>query len=265
MAFRSDFQSEFLPRRRRRRIFWYVFSAFVILVVVLGGFFYAVRKVSWFNVARFEVAGTSLPTSTVVNAVKIAEIHGWVRGALGPQNILFWQFGRQPNVALSLPFLASLNVETDLFARTVKVTATDRTLWAIVCETGGDCYGVDASGTVFAAVPQTQGSLILQIADQNGRTLIPGEPFLPSVDWLRNFMTVLNTLQASGYPVVSVTIDPFTSQEWHALLASGVTMDFSFAFAPDNFRGVLANLPTKVDMTKVTDVDFSVPQRIYYK
>ncbi len=265
MALRSAFHSEFLPRRRRRRLFWYIFAALVVLVVFLGGLFYAVRHASWFDVVRFEVAGTSLSTSTVVEALNIAETHGGLRGTLGSQNILFWQFGRQPDVALSLPFLASLNVETDFFARTVKVTATDRTLWAIVCETGADCYGVDASGTVFAQVPQTEGSLILQITDQNTRTLILGEPFLPSAAWLQNFFTVLNTLQTSGYPVASVTIDPFDAQEWHAELVSGVTMDFSFAFAPDNFRGVLANLPTKVDLSKVTDVDFSVPQRIYYK
>ncbi len=252
--------------RRKRRLFWLIFGVGALLVVLVGGLFYALRNVAWFQVAKFDVTGTSLPADSVLSALKVAETGSGLRGLLGSANILFWQFGRQPDVSLSLPLVASLGIEPDLFARTVKVSATDRTLWGMVCESGGvTCYGVDQNGIVFAHVPQTEGVLILKVTDANDRALILGEPFLPSPSWLQNFMGVLNTLATSGYPVASIAIDDFTTHAWHATLASGQTMDFSLDFVPANFRSVLSELKTEINFAKTMDIDFSVPQRIYYK
>ncbi len=263
----ADYQSELLSRpRRKRRLFWPIFISAVLLLIAAGGSFYALRNLSWFRVTDFKVAGTSLPSEDVLKAVQVSETGGGLRGFLGPENIFFWQFNRTPNVSLALPLVASLSVESDLFARTVQVKATDRTLWAVVCEgDGASCYAVDDTGIVFASVPDTEGVLILKITDGNDRTLVLGEPVLPEPAWVQNLMSVLNVLQTSGYQVASVRFDDFGTRTWHAVLASGLTMDFSFDFTPDDFRSVLALLKTKIDITKTTDVDFSVPQRIYYK
>ncbi len=264
---RNGYQSDFDPHpRRRRRLFWLTFGAGVLVIAAVGGIFYALRTLTWFKVANFEVTGTSVPTSDVVSALKISRSGGRLGALLGPDNTLFWQLAGQPNVALLLPLIGHLNVQPNLFSRTVKVSATDRTLWAIVCESGGaSCYAVDPSGVVFSRVPDTEGVLILKITDTNNRNLILGEPFLPSADWLQNFTAVLNVLNTSGYPVASVTLDDFGTRQWHALLASGITMDFSFDFAPADFRSVLSELKTQVNILKIKEVDFSVPQRIYYK
>jgi hypothetical protein len=167
---------------------------------------------------------------------------------------------------LLLPLISRLDVRPNLFSRTVKINAVDRTLWAIICETGGSsCYAVDESGIVFARVPDTEGILILKITDANNRELMLGEPFLPSADWFQNFTSVLHTLNANGYPVAGVTLDTFETREWHALLASGIKLDFSLNFTPANFQAILAALKTKIDFSKIKEIDFSVPQRIYYK
>jgi hypothetical protein len=264
---RNGYQADFDPRpRRRRRLFWFTFGTGVLTLAVLGGLFYVLRNLAWFKVANFEVVGTSVPTSEVVNALKVSRAGDGLGALLGPDNTLFWQFAGQPDVALLLPLIDRLNVQPNLFSRTVKISATDRTLWAIVCESGGaSCYAVDQSGIVFARVPDTEGVLILKIADANNRNLILGESFLPSADWLKNLTSVLNALNTSGYPVAGVTLDDFGTREWHALLASGIMMDFSFDFAPADFRSVLAGLKTQINLAKVKDIDFSVPQRIYYK
>ncbi|MCL4404117.1 hypothetical protein M1432_02135 [Patescibacteria group bacterium] len=263
----AEYRSEFTPRlRRKRRIFWFVFGAAVVLVVFLGGAFYALRNLDWFKVKQFTVTGTAMSETAVRQAIETSQAGGFLGSFLGPQNILYWQFRRAADAPLALPLVASLNVQTDLWARTVAVAATDRTLWSVVCEDGGArCYAIDGSGIVFAQVPDTQGVLILKITDQSGRTFVLGEPFLPSSAWIANLTATLRALQTGGYPVAGVTIDDLSTGEWHASLAAGPTMDFSFNFVPAGFQAVLAGLRSQVDLSKVTDIDFSVPQRIYYK
>lgn len=263
---RADMQSEFLPRsRRKRRVFWYAFGTAVLFIVLIGSALYFLRTSPWLKVKQFAINGTDTPTSTVLAALKADWRGGLWQAFLGPDNILTWQFGRAPDLALSLPLVASLDVKPNIWARTVAVTAADRSLWAIVCEPAGACYAVDRTGMVFAQVPQTQGVLILKIDDQSGRTLVLGEPFLPSAGWIKNFTTTIATLNATGYPVASASLDDLAAREWHVRLLSGVTMDFSFDFVPDNLAAVLGNLRSTIDLAKVSDVDFSVPQRIYYK
>jgi len=254
-------------KNKRSFGFWLFSAGLFIIGALLIGALYLIFRSSWFRVK--EISAPDLPGishSEILDALKTQMLAGKMRAMLGPNNILFWEFGNYPNSLFRFPALKDIRVASDFWGRSVKITAGERELWGALCYSSeSKCYGVDENGTVFSDIPSVSGSLILKINDTNNRFLILGQPVFSRPEWFDAFKSSIDTLNKNGFRVVSAEIEDLSLREWTAKIANGPEFHFSLTFAPENFDAILKNLGTKMDLSKVTYVDFRVPDRIYYK
>ncbi len=262
---------EFLVRRKNKRVnFKFLIVSFSFLT--LGGLFIFLVHFSLYSdfmtVKSSEVKGVDAAKGGYVKQTLIREMigsGGW-RRYFGPDNMLFWIIGKKPDFTkVDLPFLASLNLETNLAGRDLEVSVKEREFFAVWCLSDGHCFSIDQDGIVFAEAPEIQGSLILKINDENTRTLVLGNSVVPNNWWLGNVFESLRLIKARGFSVSSVKIKDFGLEEWEAQIYSGPSFYFSLNFVPENFSGVIDSVSKKLDLTKLSYLDFRVPGRIYYK
>lgn len=259
----------FLPRRRqsKNRFFWWA-GGFLIAGGLLIGGLYLIFYSPFFKVKNIEVPDLQLLTRDSLLSSFSAQMVGQNRflSILGPDNILFWFFGKRPENIPALPALAALSVQVNLFKQQVVLTPQERTLAGILCSSDGSaCYGFDNEGVVFVRAPQSQGSLILRINDENQRALNLGDKILPDDGWIKNIFDTIEILTANGLHISSVTLGSFDLEEWRANLSAGPVFYFGLNFTIQNFDGILKNLLKRLDLSKLQYLDFRVQNRIYYK
>jgi hypothetical protein len=260
------------PKVRRR--FLYA-CGIVVLVAALG-----VGGVYLFTVSgAFAVTVTPPKTKLVsgaevlksVVAERMAE-HPLLR-LLGSDNFFFWRGARSASLTASLvPAVSNIGIDAKYSGRTVAVTAEERMMegvWCIEVASGtvpaGGCYAFDSHGIFFADAPEIHGSLLLKVTDENPGPRALGARILFDPVWYANFMETLKDLKESGYTVTKIAVRRDEFREWAVTLDSDVEMRFSFDFVPPSFGNALVNLAERFDFSKLSYLDFRVPNRIYYK
>ena len=246
---------------------WFWIGAGAVFVLFLTGAIYLVLNLAWLRVAEFTVEGNAeVSHDAVISEVTREMLTDTWRGWVGPGNILFWMFGNTPTVLQRFPEVKDVKVTSNFFARSVGISAEERAPFAILCESSStQCFVMDDEGILFAPAPHTEGTLILKINDMTNRSLLLGTPFLPDVAWSRTMFSVLEALKRNDFVPLDITIDSFSLRTWSVRVIQGPTFVFSLNFAPDNFDSILSNLSEKLDFSKVTTVNFEVPNRIYYQ
>jgi hypothetical protein len=185
---------------------------------------------------------------------------------LGADNILFWKLGGVPENISQFPGVDNISDETDLFDRSVKLSAEQRNLWGVVCGAGDSgCYGLDESGVIFSRVPDVSGSLLLKISDTNSRTYLLGQSLFSDGSWFSNIKSATEAIQKNNLKVVDVELGSLSLREWTAKIANGPVFQFSLTFTPDKLDLVINNLKSKINFNKTSYIDFRVPNRVYYK
>ncbi len=242
-------------------------GAFLVSGWVLVGVFYFVVYSGVFRVKSFEVSESRYTPDNVLLAALDAEMIGRSRllSMLGPDNILFWEFGRKPSVLDNLPLVARISVETDLTAGKVLVKTEERDFSGIWCLLTEDCYAFDDNGIIFARAPEAEGALILKVNDENARPLVMGKPFFVNQAWRENLFKTWEVMRNHGFVVSGVTVKDLNLEEWEVKIAEGPVFQFNLNFMPANLESILDNLDEKFDFGKVTYFDFRVENRIYYK
>ncbi len=241
-----------------------------LALLLLGGALisasYLVLYGDFFKVKSFEVTGSrSIDQDKFLSSLKNEMLSAslW-RAVLGPDNILFWEFGGEPKSLPGSPIVSVASVDVNLSARKIAIEVKEREIEGIICR-AADCYGFDESGIVFAKTPNIQGYLILKIDDENSKSFVLGSSIFPNDAWRENLFKTLAVFKENNIAVSSVTVRNYSLEEWEAETASGLRFLFSLGFVPENLGGILKNLDEEFDFGKLAYFDFRVENRIYYK
>lgn len=256
-----------ITKKKRHFRFYFISGGFFLFFALLIGAFYFVLRSPWFKVQSFDVPDLpGIYHGDILDALKTQMLASKGRALIGPNNILFWEFGKYPDSLFRLPALKDLKIETDFWKRSVKISAGERRLWGVVCDENNiSCFGLDENGVIFGKVPSISGSLILKISDMNERFFFSGQGFFSRLEWFANLKQSIETLNRNGLKVVSVEIGNLALREWTARAANGPDFYFSLNFSPENLDSVLKNLKNEINLNAAEYVDLRVPNRIYYK
>ncbi len=266
---KKKYEPEIYPahHKKKRKIMWFWIGGCSLLILLVVGMLYFLLHISWLHVREFKVEGdTQVPRDMIVSEVTREMLTDSWRGWIGPGNILFWAFGKTPVNLDRFPEVKEVKVMSNLFARSVDITANERMPFAVLCESSStQCFIMDNEGILFSPAPQTQGTLILRINDTTNRTFLLGMPFLPDTAWVQNMFSVLGALKRNDFIPLDISLDDLSLRTWSVKVIQGPTFVFSLNFAPDNFDSILSNLSEKLDFSKVSTVNFEVQNRIYYQ
>jgi hypothetical protein len=262
----DQYNSHGLKKKNRSR-FWFAAGGAFLLGAFFIGAIYFILHSPWLAVRDFsapELPGIS--GRDILDSLKIEMLGNYVRAMLGPKNILFWKWGDHPESLYRFPALKNLSVEASFWKRSVKVSAEERRLWGVVCNSpGSTCFGVDENGIVFSRVPEVFGFLLLRINDVNNRVFIPGQPLFSRQAWFSNFKKTVDILNESGFRVIGIKSMNTLSREWEAQILGKPDFYFNLSFVPDNLDSVLKGLDSSINLSKASYVDFRIPTRIYYR
>ncbi len=248
------------------------FGYFLAILILVSSFIIGIWYVlgtDFFKVAHFEIFGNQLGMPEQLKTATAATLlqNFKLKFILQPDNILFWYLNKG-NVSIEAtdPFVAQVNVAANLFSKKkqVNLTMEERNLAGIWCN-DSDCFIFDRNGFIFYPFSEAEGVLIMKIRDFSGRTLLPGQKILPNDVWIKNLFKTAKMIEESGFPIVELKINNLELKEWGAVLPNNLIVYFSLEFIPDNFQNVFKNLAQKIDLDKLTYLDFRVPNRIYYR
>jgi cell division septal protein FtsQ len=259
-----------LPFEKRKSIVRLKFllwsGVFTLLAASLIGASYFVLYSDFFKVKGFEVSESRFtPEDKLLAALDTQMIaRSRLLSVLGPDNILFWSFGKKPEKLENLPLLARVSVDTDLTDGKVIISTEERYFSGIWCASVG-CYAFDKEGIIFAKAPEAEGTLILKVYDENDRPFVLGTPALVRAEWRENVFKILEVMESRGLVISRVNIKNFQLEEWEVETAKGPVFQFSLNSVPLNLERILDNLDDKFEFEKTTYFDFRVENRIYYK
>src|SRR3989344_6668939 len=134
----------FEKKRRPVRLKFLLWSGvFRVICGALVGAFYFVLNSAFFKVKGFEVSDSRYTPNDTLLAALNADMIGRSRllSVLGPDNILFWEFGEKPEALSNLPLVARISVKTNLTAGKVSEKAVVRDfsgIWGLSA-VGADC------------------------------------------------------------------------------------------------------------------------------
>lgn len=263
--------NELLPRRKKKsvRLGFILWSGlFFILGVGLVGAAYFVLYSDFFKVKNFDVRGANLISKEKVISSLYTQAVGSskISSFLGPDNILFWKFGKAADIAPeALPTLIGVSIKTKFGDRSVIVEAVDRQAIGVWCVQDESCYVFDEEGIIFGQAPEVQGTLILKIIDENDRNIVLGEQFFNKPEWVGIFFETINVIRKQNLAIASIVIKDLNLREWQVQTEAGPVFLFGLDFLPENFEGIVKNLDSRFEFNKVTYFDFRVQNRIYYK
>jgi len=251
--------------QKSKKKIYRMFFGITILVLILVFLLKLIFTLPQVNNVKFVFENYSPYNELVATQLKNKMLEEKWRAILGPQNVFFWMFGKHPLQLNTLPFVKNLSWETNLLKNTVNFNFTLRKAFGVICENDLSCYVFDENGVIFEKAPDVFGSLVLKVNDKTGKKFILGEKILPFEKWIQNFKEIVIFLKNAGFGIKEISFSNINEEIWEVKIGEGPTLIFSFNFVPENLPYIFTNLSSKINYSKVTYIDFSVPQRIYYK
>ncbi|MBI2592591.1 MAG: hypothetical protein HYW37_00285 [Candidatus Colwellbacteria bacterium] len=234
--------------------------------ILIGGSFYLFKESRFFEVQAIEVRGLeSLSKEAVLAALepKILE-RSFLGKLLGIGNILAWQGNFSPDLRDEFPRLASLNVQGDLFRRSVVVNVAEKEKSVVWCLVSRDtCFWVDKEGVVFDLAPAVSGRIIKVVRDSSERDLNIGETVLPA-DEVSNLAKIFQFLSNLNLHSKEMKIENVKFKEITAILDEGPELRFSLNVDPGFGSSVVKTLIGSNDWSKIRYVDLRIEGRVYY-
>lgn len=248
---------QFLKQKKRIP---YKFYLILLFSGLLGVFiFYAVAYSSIFRIRDFSVVGSDrFSNEVVIGELQPLVLNTKVKNFLGINNLLVW--GGKPDVAGTV-FLEA-NIERQWIHQSVVIKVKERTQFAVWCR-AGNCYWIDENGTAFEEAPQTEGSLILTVYDNDNEAIMIGRKVVEE-RYADNLIKILN-----GILNIRITVREISYNEKLQEITVRTTSDpdiyLSVRFDPSLNLTALQTLKEKVGMRGIKYIDLRVENRIYYK
>lgn len=222
----------------------------------------------YFKIKNIQIKGIELISDESLLSAITAQMKkdaGW-RTFVGSKNILFWEFGAEPNLpAETSPIIAELKINSNLTERKVIIQVKERELFGVWCVSEKNCYAFDAEGFIFSETPEVHGVLITKIEDQNTRDLAISNKILPNEEWIKNFLGTVKIAKENNIAIAEIEIKDLALREWELKTVWKPVIYFSLDFIPENLELIFSNLAQRFDLNKLSYLDFRVPNRIYYK
>ncbi len=270
--------SERRRRQRKRRIYGFGALAIFAAYGVFWGAFAAVTKSPLLRVRNITIEGASAVSDQAIMDLLQASIirkgdavnapNSGPKAFLGFKNMLVWP-GSLPSATVAMiPRLAGVAIARNFFFDTVTVAVTERqpfAIWCLMNAPGGErCYWFDRSGTAFETAGDTQGSAIVVFHDYSQTNLAINGPVLPE-EFIPNLISIVDALKQSGLNVSEVALHDLSLQQIDVATVNGPTVSFSLRFPANDDVPVLESLMARPDFAKLQYIDFTVPNRAYYK
>ncbi|MDP3729307.1 MAG: hypothetical protein Q8R26_00925 [bacterium] len=241
--------------RQRIKIYGAIFLG-IIIVVTMG---YVLVYSPVFQIKNITVSGNKyIASDDIIALARPRVVTNRLEEWLGSNNLLVWG-GNNINVAETV--LATAVIDRQWIHQTIVIEVIERERFAIWCG-GGICYWIDQNGVVFEEAPETQGSLILKISEQDALVVL-NKPIVED-RFIKNLLGVLNALATLRVPAQKITFDR-RLQEIHVETYSGPNFFFSIRFDPALNVASLFSLREKSNLTNMGYIDLRVENRIFYK
>jgi len=256
---------------------------FAFLALVFGGG-YLVYASDFFKIKNIEISGVKNYSKENLTAdlKDFFKSRSAISSFLGPDNILVWNAEVSAFLAKT-PQLKNLNIEKDIFNRSVKVDAQEREKFGIWCleinsmlnqvaasstfDKGfkeESCYWFDKEGILFVEAPAIEGELFNRMIDSTGRDLKLGDKVLDD-RLLVNLVKVFEVFDTADLKSKTVFINDLKIEEVIVRPLGFPKALFSLRFDP-RFSVVAINALKKSGRwQKVEYVDFRVENKVYYK
>ncbi len=251
-------------RAIRRRVWLY--GSGILLVLVTGSLVYLAAYSKVGKVKQITVTGNErIPEKAILRAAVAGARRGniWTSW-LGPDSILFWEFGREHEIPKVSPRLASVAIEKNLLGRTVRITVEEREAEGVWCVEKTDCYVFDKEGVIFAGAPNVSGYLLLKIVAEKIPVRL-GEKALRNEIWLRNMRETIEEVAEAGIIAGVARIENPEDKEWKIETAEGAELLFSLDFKPKSIKEILKEFSEKRGLAKMRVIDFRVPEKVYVR
>lgn len=257
------------PRRKRKKInFFRIFSLSLLAAgCVFVGAAYFVLFGDFWSVRSIRVEGSRLVDDSALISGLVSEFHARnpiVSGIIGQNNIIFWMFRGEISRIPWIPEIKNIRTNVDFSSRTVNVLVDERSVAAVACpENDAKCYAIDEEGVVFSEIPWVEGVLIPRF-DEKEKVFI-GERYFKKGEWFENVFSTLSALRESGIIPERIVLGEGNTEEWEAVLPSGIRFYFNLNFVPDNLREIVEDIRARGGFDGVSYFDFRVQNRVYYK
>ena len=179
------------------------------------------------------------------------------------------------------PRIASVSVRRDFRGRGLMVALEERTAVGIYCSAeraasgennGGEtvlrsCFLIDRGGTVFAEAPETEGALILVIADMRSATIALGRPVIPEAALLEieSLWNLFRDDIGVGIRLIvrdaDGTIRAETLEGWEAIFA----LDRNVEDQVVALRELLEKQLPREKRRGIAFIDLRTPGKIFYR
>jgi hypothetical protein len=265
-------------QKKLRKYFWGIILLLAVYFIALGIFVFIVWSPA-FRAESIIIQGNNTVSSVdIMNLLQASIIRrgnspsapndGW-KAMLGFHNLFIWPSALPSSTVALIPQLAGITMSKNYFTHSITVTATERQPFAVWCTPDDSCFWFDEQGAVFARTLDTEGNAFFVIHDHaqsatGSSTLTLGENVLPD-EFLPNLISIVDVLRASGLNIQDTSLDDLSLQQIDVTLSNGPMLYFSLRFPSTGDLGVLQNLATQSDFSKLQYIDFTVQNRAYYK
>jgi hypothetical protein len=243
----------------RKRIFLVIYIIFLLFLLAAG-----LLTSPLFKIKTVEIYGTKelVPEEIKAN--------------IEYKNILFITTdGLRQELAKKFPQISHMDIEKNLFKKTIKINLTEREKLGIVCkaeetdnnETVKSCFYIDKEGVMFKNAPQTSGSLVLLIKDFSledfflGKNLFSAKVINSIIDLKENLFSQIKakSLWFASFTYPPKEIKVMTTENWYVLFDLDRDIKSQLLLLKTALAEKIQNRST------LQYVDLRIENRIYYK
>lgn len=248
-------------RKKRRILILKIFLSLLSASLFIAGLTYIIVYSPIFQVDELIIVNNNrISDEQVLAFLKPKMLNDAIANFLGENNFLIWPNG---DIDVSGTSLLMAKADKDWLRRSIKISVQERELFGIWCLQNGICYWVDQNGLAFEEAPETEGSLILKILDQDRKEPLLGSKIIED-RFLGNLLALLANLKKMNLPVKKMVFDR-KLQELRLEMYQGPDLLFSIRFDPASIFGSLQSLLGSLDLKKISYIDLRVENRIFYK
>lgn len=175
---RRDFANRRLQRKRDN-----VFKKTGVATMGLVVFFVLIAVLLRIDALQFNqisIEGERHVSEAEIQRVVEQELNRSLAFVLPRSNVLLFSSKSTKQQLLDqFPRIAELEVRRDMFARTVSVELTERSLWMVLCNhEENDCVSVSRDGIAYAQSPTFSGNLVTKVIDERNIEVELGKEIL---------------------------------------------------------------------------------------
>lgn len=249
----------------KKKILWTAGIIVVLFLIIGAGFLVSYSKA--LAVKEIQIEGVRLLEKDDVLKTIESEIMqtSSVARMLGSDRILFWTLNEGPLVLKNSPVIDSLDIDAHIFSRTVQIVVDEREAVAVLCTIEEVCFAMNKEGIPFKKSANVSGGLVLKIYDEGEWGIVLGKPFFENVEWMENLFATLHEMKESGFVPSEVYLYEKQTEEWEAVMPSGLSFIYSLQFVPEDLSNILNRLNEDIRMDSIDHFDFRIQNRVFYR